>query len=96
MKLVYEDITSDTLYVKIFQCENNIYILDTSGHKCTGLIQVLDNNRTRIRLDDWYDKSTKRHKGQTNKLFNHTERWFLYMVEEYYFNDIGKPSKVVS
>lgn len=96
MKLVYEDITSDTLYMKIFECENDIYIVDTSGHKCTGLIQKIDSDRTRVRLDDWYDKSTKRHKGNSNKLFNHMEKWFCYMIEKYYLDNIGKPSKVAS
>lgn len=94
MKLVYEDTINEHVYIKIFQCDNDIYIVDTSGDKCTGLIQKIDSNKTRIRLDDWYDKTTKRHKGKSNKLFNHTERWFLYMVEKYYFNNIGKPSKV--
>ncbi len=91
MKLVCENITNDKLYIKIFQCENDIYILDTSGHKCTGLIQIIDSNKMRVRLDDWLDKTTKRHKGKSNKLFNHTENWFCYMVKKYYLDNIGKP-----
>ena len=94
MKLVYEEKTNAKTYIKIFQYENNIYILDTNGHHCKGLVQKLENNRLMVRLDDWYDRSTKRHKGKSNKLFKHMENWFCYMIDKYYFNNLGKASKV--
>lgn len=96
MKLVYEEKTSDNLYIKIFQYEDDMYILETNGHHCEGLVQKLEGNKTRVRLDDWYDRTTKRHKGRSNKLFNHTEKWFCYMIEKYYLDGIGKASKVES
>lgn len=96
MQLVYENIINDKAYIKIFYCGDDIYIVDTSGHKCTGLIKKISKNTIGIRLDDWYDKSTKRHKGKSNKLFNHMERWFSHLVEEYYLKNIGKASKVAN
>lgn len=94
MDLVYEENANNKNYIKIFKCENDIYILDTSGHKCTGLIQKISSDKTRVRLDKWYDKTTKRHKGTSNKLFNHMTNWFLYMIDKYYFDNLGKTSKV--
>lgn len=96
MKLVYEKHSYNNVYIKIFQCENDIYIVDTIGHKCTGLIKKMSKIATEVRMDDWYDKNTKRHKGKSNKLFNHMENWFCYMVEKYYLDNIGKPSKVAN
>lgn len=96
MKLVYEKHAPNNVYIKIFYYENDIYILDTPTHHCKGLVQKVENSKTIVRLDEWYDRSTKRHKGKSNKLFNHTERWFCYMIEKYYLDNIGKPSKVAN
>ena len=70
--------------VNIEKISKNYYILETDGHICKGMIEKINNKATKVRLDVWYDKHTKRYKSPSNKLFNHTTKWFLYMWEKYY------------
>lgn len=84
--IVYQEHINNNLYIEIYACDNDIFIVDTNGHTCVGMVQKLDSNNFRVCLNEWFDKNTKRHKGRSNKLFNHTEKWFLYMLEKYYFN----------
>lgn len=62
---------------------NNIYTLETKGHKCVGYYEKMPNNITKVNLLKWYDKNTKRYKTYKNKLYNHMIRWFEYMLEKY-------------
>lgn len=70
--------------IKITTNGDNIYCVDTIGHKCIGFFRRINDKTIETRLDSWFDKNTKRYKGRTNKLYNHMEKWFVYMIEEYY------------
>lgn len=69
--------------VKITKIENNIYILETNGHICKGFYKKINDSMYEIKLYSWYDKNTKRHKSEKNKLFKHMENWFCYMLTKY-------------
>lgn len=62
---------------------NNIYTLETKTYKCVGYYEKISNNMTKVNLIKWYDKNTKRYKTYKNKLYNHTLKWFAYMLEKY-------------
>lgn len=74
--------------VEIRSVGNNKYIVDTIGYKCEGYYKRLQNKTTEVKLEKWFDKNTKRYKTSKNKLYNHTQRWFAYMVEKYYFLEV--------
>lgn len=60
------------------------YVVDTTGHRCKGYYKRLSNQTVVVNLEDWLDKKTKKHKTKKNKLYNHMQRWFVYMIEKYY------------
>ena len=78
MKKLYID-----KYLTITLLNDNYYMVETISGIFKGYYKKMNKNTYEMRLDYWKDKKTNRLKGEKNKLYNHTCKWFTYIIEKY-------------
>ena len=78
MKVLYE---RENLRITLLN--EDYYMVETPCHTLRGYYKRLGENKSVARIDYWKDGKTGRLKSSKNKLYNHTLRWFDYILEEY-------------
>lgn len=69
--------------ITITLLNDNYYMIEAPCATLKGFYQKINKYQCKMRLDYWKDGKTNRLKSNKNKMFDHTCRWFVYILQKY-------------